>query len=143
MHMIVERTGWLRSPCATLAMFASLTVGSLGLLRLVDPRIPGNYPTCPFLFLTGCYCPGCGTLRALATLMEGDLRGAMGYNPLTVLSLPFLAVLTSSMLSEKVERFPRIKIHIPPWAVWTLLAAILSFWALRNVPLAPFAMLAP
>ena len=143
MRMIVERAGWLTSPCATLAMLSGLTVGSMTLLRLVDPRIPGNYPTCPFLLFTGCYCPGCGTLRALATLMEGDLRGAMAYNPLTVISLPILAVLTFGILSEKVERLPRIKLRVPPWAVWTLLVAILTFWGLRNVPLYPFVMLAP
>ena len=122
---------------------ALLSLSGAGMVYFVDPRVPGNYPTCPFLFVTGCYCPGCGTLRALATLMEGDLLGAMGYNALTVLSLPILAMLTFSALSGKGGRMPRMNVRVPHWAAWTLLAVILGFWALRNIPVEPFLTLAP
>ena len=143
MHAKVERIRWRQSPWPSLAALSALAVAGLALLRMVDPRVPGNYPSCPFLFLTGCYCPGCGTLRALATLMEGDLRGAMGYNPLTVLSLPILAALTFSMVTGQTERLPRTGLRVPPLAAWSLLAVILAFWGLRNVPVEPFTVLAP
>ena len=68
--------------------------GLAGIAFLYLPSIPGIrgiFPACPFLSLTGCYCPGCGTLRALHTLLRGDVAGAIGYNVLTVLSLPFIA----------------------------------------------------
>ncbi len=143
MRGMVERTRWVGSPWATLAMVSGVAVGGLALLRLVDPRIPGNYPACPFLFVTGCYCPGCGTLRALATLMEGDLRGAMGYNLFTTLSLPILAVLTVVVLSRNVAPLARFELRVPPLAAWGLLVVILLFWGLRNVPAHPLTWLAP
>ena len=130
-------------PVASAVILSGLGVAVLALLRLVDPRLPGNYPTCPFLLFTGCYCPGCGTLRALATLMEGDLRSAMGYNPLTVLSLPVLSTLNLMMVARKSERLTRSQLRVPPLAAWTLLAVIISFWVLRNIPLYPLSMLAP
>ena len=43
---------------------------------MVDPNQPGHYPTDPFLAITGLYCPGCGTLRALHALARGDLLTA-------------------------------------------------------------------
>ncbi len=143
MSGIRQRARWISSPAATIAILSALAAGGLTLLRVVDPRVPGNYPTCPFLFVTGCYCPGCGTLRALATLVEGDVRGAMGYNPLTVLALPVLAVLAFGVLSERVRWLPRVKLRVSPFAAWTLLAVILIFWGLRNIPISPFVMLAP
>ena len=42
---------------------------------------PGHYPTCPFLAITGWYCPGCGSLRAVHDLLHGDLAGAVRPQP--------------------------------------------------------------
>ena len=126
-----------------LVTLSALAAAGLVFVRLVDPRVPGNYPTCPFLFFTGCYCPGCGTLRALASLLEGDLRVAMGYNLLAVISLPILAVLTFGMLSENPRAFPKLNLRFPPWVAWTTLAVIVAFWGLRNIPVDPLTILAP
>ena len=125
------------------ATLSALAAAGLVFVRLVDPRVPGNYPTCPFLFFTGCYCPGCGTLRALASLLEGNLRGAIGYNLLAVISSPILAVLTLGMLSEKPRAFRRFNLRFPPLAAWTTLAVIVIFWGLRNIPVDPLTILAP
>ena len=75
--------------------------------------------------------------------MEGNLRGAMGYNLLTVISLPILTVLTLGMLSEKLRAFRRFNLRFPPWAAWTTLAVIVIFWGLRNIPVDPLTILAP
>ena len=120
-------------------------LGALGVavLYVLDPRVPGNYPVCPFLSLTGCYCPGCGTLRALHRLLYGDITGALGYNPLTVLALPFVGY---SLLTGALRAFqwpaPRPSFVHPRW-IWALLAGVVLFWVLRNVPVTPFSMLAP
>ncbi len=63
-----------------------------------DPHVTGNLGVCPLHAVTGLYCPGCGTLRALYDLLHGDMAGALGHNVLTV---PVLAVLVA-------------------WAIWTL-----------------------
>ncbi len=131
------------SPRVTYAGLALLGFAGLAVLYAVDPRNPGSYPVCPFLGLTGCYCPGCGTLRALQRLMFGDVSGALGYNPLTVLSLPFIAY---SFAAGALRAFdlpaPRPLFLHSRW-IWALLTAILLFWALRNIPVGPLTALAP
>ncbi len=130
-----NRTAWF-----ALGLLAAIGVGAV---YFVDPRVAGNYPPCPFLYLTGCYCPGCGSLRAVHRLLHGDLPGAFGYNPLTVVVLPFLAV----AVGDRVARF-WVKAWLPTWVMppqiaWGVLVAIIAFWALRNLPVHPFVMLAP
>ena len=60
--------------------------------HMVNPEIPGRWPTCPWLLLTGTYCPGCGTLRATHALTEGDLPLALHRNPFAVITYAVLAV---------------------------------------------------
>ena len=110
---------------------------------LVDPRVPGNYPPCLFLYLTGCYCPGCGTLRALHRVLSGDLRGAMGYNPLAVLMLPVLIGVSINGAVRSLGRPLLPDFRVSHWLAWGMLAVVVLFWALRNVPVYPFSVLAP
>ena len=135
--------GLALSERARYAALAALTLVGALVLYNVDPRNPSSYPVCPFLGLTGCYCPGCGTLRALHQLLHGNLLAAMGYNPLTVLSLPFIAYsLAASALRAFALPAPR-PVFVPSKLIWGLFAAVIAFWALRNVPYEPFVLLAP
>ncbi|HEV2113081.1 MAG TPA: DUF2752 domain-containing protein, partial [Terriglobales bacterium] len=88
-------------------------------------------------------CPGCGSLRALHQLLHGNLAGALSYNPLMVLSLPFVVywVASQAVLLWRGEALPRR--FIPARWIWALLVVVLSFWVLRNVPVYPFSLLAP
>jgi Protein of unknown function (DUF2752) len=70
---------------------AAVAAGGLALVHAVDPYRPGSYPVCPSLALTGLYCPGCGTLRMLHSLTDGDLAGALDMNPMALLLVPVLA----------------------------------------------------
>lgn len=110
---------------------------------LFDPRNPGMYPICPFFGLTGCYCPGCGTLRALHQLMHGNVAAAFGYNAYAMLSLPSVVYsLTVGALQDYGLPAPP-RVFISARWIWALLVAVLTFWLLRNLPYAPFAVLAP
>ncbi len=131
------------SPKAAYAGLAILGAAGIAFLYAFDPRNPGIFPACPFLSLTGCYCPGCGTLRALHVLLRGDVASALGYNILTVLSLPFIAYSygAGAMRAFGLKAPRPVFVH-PRW-IWALLAAVVAFWVLRNVPLAPLAVLAP
>ena len=101
------------------------------------------FPTCPFLSLTGCYCPGCGTLRALYVLLHGDVIGALGYNVLAVLSLPFIAYSYGSGAMRAFGlRAPR-PAFVHPYLIWALLLAIVAYWITRNLPFVPLNVLAP
>jgi hypothetical protein len=51
-----------------------LALGALGFLFLFNPATTSFYPACPFFWATGCYCPGCGSLRALHQLSARSAR---------------------------------------------------------------------
>ncbi|HEX8006255.1 MAG TPA: DUF2752 domain-containing protein, partial [Trebonia sp.] len=59
---------------------AAITVAATGYVAAVDPNAAGHYPLCPFLAVSGFYCPGCGTLRAVHALAHGDPLAALGLN---------------------------------------------------------------
>ena len=124
-------------------VLALLGGASFAVLYAIDPREAGNYPVCPFLGLTGCYCPGCGTLRALNRILHGDFVTAFGYNSLAVLSLPIIVYSYAVGVTRafRVQMPGRLFVH--PRLIWALLAAVVAFWVLRNLPVDPLTALAP
>ena len=58
----------------SILVFTLIAAVALGVLYLFNPSASILYPTCPFLGLTGCYCPGCGSLRA-ASAYKRSLDG--------------------------------------------------------------------
>lgn len=102
----------------------------------------GSGLTCPFYRLTGLYCPGCGSGRAVQALYHGHLIQAVRYNILLpVLGLPSLAVLTHEYLRVV---FPALKlrpVYVSQAALKTVIVIVIAFWVLRNVP--AFSVLAP
>ena len=133
----------LRLPRSLWLALAFLALGGTSLVYFVDPRLPGNYPPCLFLYFTGCYCPGCGTLRALHRLLHGDLSGALGYNPLTMLVLPLITATGVAGLMEAVGRPLRFNFTLSHRVAWAVVVVIILFWTLRNVPIYPLTTLAP
>ena len=140
---MMRRLARLESPQLVWPALAMLATVGAGLLYLVDPRVPGNYPPCLFLYFTGCYCPGCGTLRALHRLLHGDLIGALGYNPLTMLVLPLITVTGVAGLTEAVGRPLPFNFTLSHRVAWAVVVVIILFWTLRNVPIYPLTTLAP
>jgi len=120
---------------------AAVGLGALALtslLALVDPHEPGHYPSCPTVALTGFFCAGCGTLRAMNSLTRLDLAGAWDMNPLFVLAAPFLVLAWFAWARRSWTGTPRRR-AMPAWLAWGLLAVVLGFSVLRNVPaLAPW-----
>jgi hypothetical protein len=119
------------------AVVAASALAALAWIASVDPNEPGHYPTCPFLAVTGWFCPGCGSLRALHALAHGDLRDAVARNPLTVLALPVLLVWWAGWLVRTVRGRGRRWVA-PAWTLWALLAVVLAFTVARNLPGAAF-----
>lgn len=113
-------------------------------LSVHDPRVPGSYGICPWFALTGTYCPGCGSLRALNRLIAGDLAGAVGYNVLAVLVAPLLgyAWLAWTLSPRWTARWPRVG-HAPSRVIYAGAALISLYWVARNLPWPPFTALAP
>ena len=122
-----------------------LAAGAAGLvlLRLFDPATSHLFPPCPLRALTGWYCPGCGSLRALHQLLLGNFRAAFALNPFAVISLPFLLYGAVSYASYTLrgKYLPRVLVPAP-W-IQTLAVALLMFTVARNLPVYPFVLLAP
>lgn len=122
------------------ALAASVAVGGLVLLNRVDPNEAGHYPSCPFLALTGLYCPGCGTMRMLHHLTDGDVGEAFWMNPLGFVLLPVLLAYWGQWTYRVATGRPR-GAPLTSWVVWVFLAAVVGYWVLRNLP--GLAVLAP
>ena len=143
--MRIRSLNWpIQLPSSSLfwAMLAALAVGTV-MLRLFDPATSGIFPLCPVHSLTGWYCPGCGSLRAIHQLLHGELRAAWALNPLTMILLPFLTygLASEALLALRGKPLPQPFLR----ANWirALCAAILLFGIARNLPLYPFDLLAP
>jgi hypothetical protein len=137
MHLIPRTAlaglaGGRRAVLLPLGVAATALVGA-GYVAGVDPNVAGHYPTCPFLAVTGWYCPGCGGLRAVHALAEGDVMTALARNPFAVVVLGYLAVTWALWLQRTISGRPR-RWLAPPWVLYGVLAAILAFWVLRNLP---------
>jgi hypothetical protein len=121
-----------RSSPVLATAFAVASMVALSVLFFFDPAISLLFPPCPIHCLTGLYCPGCGSLRALHLLLHGNLMGALKMNALLVASLPFIALL---VIRPRWAYFRWV-----PWAVFTILIVYTIF---RNIPVWPFDLLAP
>jgi hypothetical protein len=120
-----------------------LSIIAVAILYLFNPASSAFYGKCPFFAMTGLHCPGCGTLRALHQLLHMNLAGALHMNPLTVFSIPFLGYAFVSRISNELSGKPQMQLFIPAAGIWALLAVIVVFWILRNIPAYPFSLLAP
>lgn len=117
--------------------FAAVTVAGLAataVVATVSPEESGHYPTCPFLAVTGLYCPGCGSLRTVHALAHGDLATAWDRNPLAVLLLPLVLVAWAAWGLRLLGRRAWHPSRVPARWIWALLVVVLAYWVARNVP---------
>lgn len=112
------------------------------ILFLFDPRQFAFYPRCLLHTVTGLHCPGCGALRGMHELLHGHLSAAMRMNALLFLGLPVAGCV---YLYQRVRNQDGAAANVlkSPLLGWWTLAAVVLFWALRNVPVYPFTLLAP
>lgn len=128
---------------ASAAVSAVCAALALGVLFVFDPSRYAIYPTCLFHELTGLNCPGCGALRATHQLIHGHLAAAFRLNPFLCLVLPvMLLVLVKNAIQQLRGAAQKPKVVSPFW-IRLLLAALILFTVLRNLPFAPFTWLAP
>ena len=115
-----------------------LAGGILGvsvLLHLRDPHRSGSWGYCPWLLLTGTYCPACGSLRAVNDLTRGDVAAAVSSNLVLVGAVPVLAVwwLRSLVDGWRGTRRRRPARQQRVLAVAAVTVAV-AFTVLRNTP---------
>ena len=92
--------------------------------------------TCPFLALTGYYCPGCGGTRAVRSLLKGDLRMSIQYHPLVLYAV---IVFLMEVVIRRICRNGKHPInHRKRERVLVLIGAaiVLANWIFKNYMLA-------
>ena len=126
-----ERMGWMLRVAGPPAGIAF----AVCVLLLFPPAKYGFYPQCPFHELFHLQCPGCGSTRALASLIHGHLSEALSRNSQTVLLMPFAgsygAVCYYRMLVQRPLRWTQPRLG----GVYAALAVVTVFTVLRNLPL--------
>ena len=130
-----ERSRWRRVQAPVLVAVALLAASVA--LHLRDPHRSGSWGFCPWLALTGTYCPGCGGLRAVNDLTHGDVVAAASSNLLFVGSLPFLGVW---WVRRSVDGWRGVRRHVDERralvVTYAVIGAAVVFWVVRNLPFA-------
>ena len=123
---------------STVLAFWSLLIAGAAYLFVFEPGKSGFFPPCPFRFLTGFLCPGCGSTRALHQILHGHFEAAFMLNPLLMLGIPFMlfAFLRYSVTVMRGE-VPRPNALPAPY-IYAMFVVIVSFWVFRNTPFYPF-----
>lgn len=104
----------------------------LFLLYWLNPVESPLFPKCPFYVLTGLKCPGCGSQRAIHSLLRLHVADAFGYNALLVGSMPFLACLVVAGCLRRRHPKPYLWLSTPT-ATALYLLIIIAWWVCRNV----------
>ncbi|MGD1053540.1 MAG: DUF2752 domain-containing protein [Candidatus Dormibacteria bacterium] len=125
-------------PLAAAGLALAACVGD----TLVDPYRGHGIP-CPFHALTGLWCPGCGSARAIYSLVHLDWSAALARNPLLVVALPYLLLRWVGWMSQSLGG-PSLW-ALPPkrWVAPAVGGVIVAFWVARNLPWPEFRVLGP
>ena len=133
--MEVAAPGWrgVRTPVLVAGVLLAASIA----LHVRDPHRSGSYGFCPWLALTGTYCPGCGGLRAVNDLTHFNVLAAASSNLLLVASLPFVALW---WLRSFVDGWRGVRRHLSDRSAYVVLVVVLAstmvFWVVRNLPFA-------
>jgi hypothetical protein len=133
----------LRARRTAVVLIGATVVVVAAALFTYDPAGKNALPGCLFHDLTGLYCPGCGSCRALHQLLNGHLEAALELNPLMVLALPFLGIYFLLYTRAAIRRKPWLGVSLK--AVWirAICCLVIAHGVLRNIPYQPFSWLAP
>lgn len=119
---------------------AGAGIGLALAVQLVFDPFRQHIPLCLLNHLTGIECPGCGAIRAVHSLLAGDLLLALRSNALIIAAIPLTAAGLAVWTVRRVRGLATTL--MPSNTVMTVVAVIaLLFMLLRNLP--AFWFLAP
>ncbi|MFV0459617.1 MAG: DUF2752 domain-containing protein [Actinomycetales bacterium] len=110
----------------------------MAVLAVRDPHQPFSYGFCPFLGVTGLYCPGCGGLRAINDLAHLRVVDALGSNAFAVALVVLFGIGWLGWLAAAAGRPLGLTRHITPAVVWGFVAVVMIFSVFRNTPWGAF-----
>ena len=107
-------------------------LGGLAVVYQFPPTEYSFYPRCPFYLTTHCLCPGCGSTRALHSLLHFDVQSAFHYNALFTLLFPF-ACLWLGFICYRILRYDQFpKLAFPRSLAVCLTVTVVLFTVARN-----------
>lgn len=121
----------------TFIIIGIVAISLLSLYFLYNPSSTNFFPECPFYKITGFYCPGCGSQRAIHDLTHLHILEAISHNALMIFSLAF----GGGLFLYSKEKFYTVLYH--PKSPYIIFGIIILFWVLRNLHFSPFYFLAP
>ena len=128
----------LQGPLVTAGLVGGLTIA----LHFRDPHGAGSWGICPFYAMTGLYCPGCGGLRAVNDLTDGDVASAVSSNLVFVALIPLIVLLWGRWTARAWSGAPagegatgeRFGVRVGVWIV-VFVVVLVVFAVLRNLPM--------
>ncbi|MDG1509828.1 MAG: DUF2752 domain-containing protein [Flavobacteriaceae bacterium] len=107
----------------------------VSLYYFFNPTVSNFFPKCPFHTITGLYCPGCGSQRAVHDLMHLNIFEAINHNALMFFTFTF----GIGLYSYSKKKFSDLIYH--PKSPLIIFGIIFLFGVLRNLD--EFHFLAP
>ncbi|WP_167616406.1 DUF2752 domain-containing protein [Maribellus sediminis] len=120
-----------------------LIVGVAVVFFVLDPNKHEIFPKCMFHSLTGAYCPGCGSQRALHSLLHLDIAGVISYNFLFLPAALLIVYHYAHPILNKVFNRKLPNLFYMKYTPWVIFTVVIVFWIFRNLPWYPFSVLAP
>lgn len=125
-----DRLGLLTAPAA----LAASALGGVVVLANVDVTDTSLLPPCPFLAITGLWCPFCGGTRALDALAAGDLSAALGLNLLVVVAVPLVVAEWLRWTTGRARGRQTSFMNVSTQTLAVVAAVVLVYSVVRNLP---------
>lgn len=99
-----------------------------------NPKEVVFFPQCPFHTITGLDCPGCGSQRAIHSLLHFQFKEAFFSNPLLIFSIPYILTGIYFEYFGGKKKYPQIrKILFGSKAIIVIFFIIIFFSIGRNI----------
>ena len=123
---------WLSKLTRAIAPVALLFVAA-SIFVIFPPTQYGFYPQCPIHRYFHILCPGCGTTRAIAALLHGNVAQALQLNALTTLLLPVALTYAASCYRRYIGRMKFQWPQPSAPAIYATLTIVAVFTIARNL----------
>ena len=109
-------------------------VGFYVLYKNIDPSDSIYVPKCISYTTFNIICPGCGVQRAVHSILNGEIIKGIYFNPLIVLSIPYVFLLLLMDIFKLKYKLPKLyQTLYGQKAIWILLIILVSYTILRNI----------
>jgi hypothetical protein len=107
-------------------------LGGLAIVYQFPPAEYSFYPRCPIYLTTHWLCPGCGSTRALHSLLHLDIQSALRYNALFTLLFPIACLWIGFIIyrTMRYDQFPNLA--FPRSLAVCLIVTVVLFTIARN-----------